>query len=56
MINPFDEGVSYVQFLEDVEKSKKTVEKYCENIITKEQIDWLLKDLEIFKKDIKYGN
>lgn len=49
-LNPFDKGVSYKDFLKEVEKSKKSVAEYCKGKLTTEQISWLEKELSIIKK------
>lgn len=46
-VNPFEEGVTYPQFLEAV--GKKSVADYCKGKLEKDQIEWLEKDLEIYK-------
>lgn len=46
-LNPFEAGVNYKQFLEAL--GKKSVADYCKDHLTTEQIEWLEKDLEIFK-------
>ena len=48
-LNPFDSGVTYVDFLASVPKGK-SVEDYCKGNLEAEQIEWLLKDLEHVKK------
>ena len=47
-INPFNEGVNYITFLEAV--GKKTVEEYCKGKLTDEQLEWLVNDLKHFNK------
>ena len=47
-VNPFEDGVSYVDFLEAV--GKKTVEEYCKGKLEQSQIDWLIEDLKHFKQ------
>jgi hypothetical protein len=47
-LNPFKSGVTYVQFLKAV--GKKTISEYCENKLTKEQIEWLENDIKSIKK------
>lgn len=46
-VNPFAEGVSYKQFLEALGSS--TVEEYCKDKLTQEQIEWLVNDLKHLK-------
>jgi len=46
-LNPFTEGVNYVQFLDAV--GKKTVEEYCKGNLEPEKIEWLVNDLTHFK-------
>lgn len=50
-INPFDAGVNYADFMEALGKS--TVKEYCKDLLTDEQIEWLEKDLEIYKQSNK---
>lgn len=47
-VNPFDKGVNYSIFLEAV--GKKTVSEYCKGKLTKEQIEWLEKDIKLINK------
>ena len=47
-VNPFEDGISYVEFLEAV--GKKTVEEYCKGKLEQSQIDWLIEDLKHFKQ------
>ena len=47
-VNPFEDGVSYVEFLEAV--GKKTVEEYCKGKLEKDQLEWLIEDLKHFKQ------
>ena len=44
-VNPFDEGVSYVQFLEAL--GKENIDKYLKDICTKEQIEFVKKELKL---------
>jgi len=46
-VNPFDAGVTYPTFLKALGKTK--IETYLKDICTEEQIEWLKKDLEIYK-------
>lgn len=48
-LNPFNKGVSYKDFLKEVEKSKKSVAEYCKGKLTEEEITWIEKELEIIK-------
>lgn len=48
-LNPFGKKTSYDEFLDEVEKSKKTVAAYCKGHISKEQLEWLENELSIFK-------
>lgn len=50
-VNPFDAGVSYLDFMEALGKS--TVKDYCKDLLTQEQIEWLENDLEIYKQKNK---
>ena len=47
-VNPFAEGVNYVEFLQAV--GKKTVEDYCKGKLEQSQIVWLVEDLKHFKQ------
>ena len=47
-LNPFDEGVSYAEFLEQV--GKKTIAEYCKDKLTDEQIAGLEIEVEHFNK------
>ena len=51
-LNPFNKGVNYKQFLNSVPE-KTTVADYCKGNLEKEQIEWLLNDLQHYKKNIK---
>lgn len=48
-INPFETGVDYKKFLDAIPEGV-SVSEYCEGNITAEQIEWLIKDLNHFKK------
>lgn len=52
-LNPFGEEVSYSEFLKEVSKSKGSVAEYCKGKITEDQLEWLEKDLSIFKSKNK---
>jgi len=45
-VNPFDKGVNYADFTKAL--GKKSVAEYCKGKLTKDQIDWLEKELQIF--------
>lgn len=47
-LNPFDKGVSYEEFQKAM--GKKSVAEYCKGKLTKDQIEWLEKELSIIKK------
>ena len=47
-VNPFDKGVTYVEFLEAI--GKTSVKDYLKNICTDDQISWLENELSIIKK------
>ena len=47
-LNPFDEGVTYTDFIKAMDK--KTVEVYCKGRISNEQIEFLQKELEIINQ------
>lgn len=46
-LNPFDEGVTYVEFKEAL--GKKSVAEYCKGKLSDEQIAFLEKELSILK-------
>ena len=48
-VNPFDNGVTYADFLAAIPKDK-TVEEFCKDELTVEQIEWLVEDLKHYKK------
>ena len=45
--NPFNEGVSYAEFLETI--GKKTVDEALKDICTKEQIEFIKNELKTLK-------
>ena len=47
-LNPYDVGVTYVQFQEAL--GKKSVAEYCKGKLTEEQIEFLEKELELLNK------
>lgn len=49
-LNPFGIETTYVEFLEEVKKSKMSVAEYCKDKITKDQLEWLEKELSIIKE------
>ena len=49
-LNPFGERTSYAEFLEQVEKSKKTVDEYCKDKLTADELAFLKKELSIINK------
>jgi len=51
-VNPFDEGVTYEDFLKAIPKDK-TVAEYCNKQLEAEQLEWLLVELEHFKNNTK---
>lgn len=48
-VNPFEAGVNYTQFLAAIPEGV-TVEDYCKDKLTPEQIQWLTEDLKHFTK------
>lgn len=52
-LNPFGQETSYEEFLEQVEKSKKSVADYCKGKITQDELSWLEKEIELFNKKKK---
>lgn len=51
-VNPFDEGVTYEDFLKAIPKDK-TVAEYCNKQLTAEELAWLEIELEHFKNNTK---
>lgn len=49
VVNPFDNGVNYKLFLEALGSNK--VEDYLKDVCSKEQIDWLIEDLKLYKNN-----
>ena len=49
--NPFDEGVTYDQVIEEL--GNKSVSTYYKDMLTNEQIEWLTNDLEVYKNNKK---
>lgn len=49
LLNPFEKGVSYLEFQEAVKASKKTVKEYCKGILTKEEIEFVEAELKLIK-------
>lgn len=52
-LNPFGQETSYKEFLKAVEDSKKSVADYCKGKLTKDELAWLEKDIEIYKSKNK---
>ncbi len=48
-VNPFETGVNYKDFLAAIPKNV-TVEDYCKEHLTTEQITWLVEDIKHFQK------
>ena len=48
-LNPFDEGVTYVEFQKVL--GKKSVAEYCKGKLTEEEIKWLENELSILKTE-----
>lgn len=46
-VNPFSEGVNYKDFLGAIPKGV-TVENYCKEKLTKDQINWLVEDIKYY--------
>lgn len=51
-INPFKVGVNYEQFLASIPKGV-SVEEYCKDELTEDQIKWLVEDLTHFHNNKK---
>ncbi len=47
-LNPYEVGVTYVQFQEAL--GKKSVAEYCKGKLTEEEIEFLEKELELLNK------
>jgi hypothetical protein len=48
-VNPFEAGVNYKDFLAAIPK-EKSIEDYCKEHLTTEQITWLVEDIKHFQK------
>lgn len=48
-LNPFGEKTSYAEFQEAVKASKVSVAEYCKKHLTKDQIEFIEKELSILK-------
>lgn len=48
-LNPFENGVTYEEFLKAIPKGK-TVEEYCKGKIEGDDLNWLVEEIEIYKK------
>lgn len=48
IINPFDAGVSYKEFLKSLPKGK-TASQHLKGVCSKEQLEWLELELKQFK-------
>jgi hypothetical protein len=49
-VNPFEKGITYEDFLNAIPKGE-TVVKYCNKNLTKDEVEWLLIELEHFKNN-----
>lgn len=49
VVNPFESGVNYKMFLDALGSNK--VEDYLKDTCTKEQINWLIEDLKLYKNN-----
>ena len=49
VVNPFESGVSYKVFLDALGSNK--VEDYLKDVCSKEQIEWLIEDLKLYKNN-----
>jgi len=52
-LNPFESGITYDKFLSELEKSKKTIDEYCNKKITAEELTWLKSELEHYTNNQK---
>ena len=48
-LNPYGVGTSYKEFLATVKVSKVSVEEYCKDKLTADQLTFLVKELSILK-------
>lgn len=48
IVNPFDKGVTYPDFLKALPKGK-TASEYLKDVCTEEQLQWLETELKNFK-------
>ena len=47
-LNPFDEGVSYIDFKKAL--GKNSLAQYCKGKLTNDQINWLENELSLLKE------
>jgi hypothetical protein len=47
-LNPFDKGVSYIEFFNSIPKGKK-LEEHLNKKVSQEELDYLKKELSILK-------
>lgn len=47
IVNPFEDGVNYKIFLDALGSNK--VDEYLKDVCSKEQIEWLIEDLKLYK-------
>lgn len=48
-VNPIKDGVSYADFLKAIPKNSN-VKTYLKGVCTDEQIDWIDREIELYKK------
>ena len=46
-LNPFEVGVSYVDFKNSIPEGK-TIKEHCDGILSDEEIQWIEKEIEFF--------
>ena len=49
IVNPFDKGVTYPEFLKALPKGK-TASEYLKGVCSEEQLQWLETELKTFKE------
>ena len=50
-VNPYAKGVSYEDFVKAL--GNKTVSEYCKGKLSKSEIEWISKEIEIYKENKK---
>lgn len=52
-LNPLGDKTTYAEFIEEVEKSKKSIADYCKNKLLSDEISWIEKEIENYNNNKK---